>query len=72
MSCKNIINQVYPDLAQFGRALHLGCRGRRFKSCNPDQENYNVTALSSSDGAVSISLDILKGRGFESLSDVAL
>ena len=38
-----------------------------FKSCNPDQGNYNVMALSSSGGAVSISNDILKGLGFKSL-----
>ena len=23
-------------VAQFGSALHWGCRGRRFKSCQPD------------------------------------
>ena len=27
----------YLDVAQFGRALALGARGRRFESCYPDQ-----------------------------------
>ena len=26
------------DVAQFGSALHLGCKGRRFESCHPEGE----------------------------------
>ena len=29
------------DVAQFGSALDWGSRGRRFKSCRPDQEEQN-------------------------------
>ena len=29
---------IFPDVAQFGRALALGARCRRFKSCRPDQK----------------------------------
>ena len=28
----------YPDVAQFGRALALGARCRRFESCHPDHQ----------------------------------
>lgn len=28
--------KIKRDVAQFGSALHWGCRGRRFKSCHPD------------------------------------
>ena len=28
-------------MAQLGRALHWGCRGRRFKSCRPDSEGLS-------------------------------
>ena len=35
-----ILLQFYllPDVAQFGRALALGARCRRFESCHPDQK----------------------------------
>ncbi len=31
----------YLAVAQFGRALHLGCRGRRFKSCQLDMAKFD-------------------------------
>ena len=35
-------------VAQFGRALHWGCRGRRFKSCQPDRfSNVESAQISS-------------------------
>ena len=33
-----IVYRSYRDVAQFGRALRSGRRGRRFKSCHPDQK----------------------------------
>ena len=37
----------YPDVAQFGRALALGARCRRFESCRPDHlaEGYRKGSL---------------------------
>ena len=32
-----VVYRSYRDVAQFGRALRSGRRGRRFKSCHPDQ-----------------------------------
>ena len=32
-----VVKIVYPEVAQFGRALALGARCRRFESCHPDQ-----------------------------------
>ena len=32
------------DIAQFGSALRSGRRGRRFKSCEPDQKKMGNTA----------------------------
>ena len=29
-------------VAQFGSALHWGCRGRRFKSCQPDHMQWRI------------------------------
>lgn len=31
-----VVYRSYRDVAQFGRALRSGRRGRRFKSCHPD------------------------------------
>ena len=36
-------NFIFPDVAQFGRALALGARCRRFESCHPDQKNRLVS-----------------------------
>lgn len=33
-----VVYRSYRDVAQFGRALRSGRRGRRFKSCHPDQK----------------------------------
>ena len=33
-----VVYSSYRDVAQFGRALRSGRRGRRFKSCPPDQK----------------------------------
>ena len=33
-----VVYRLYRDVAQFGRALRSGRRGRRFKSCHPDQK----------------------------------
>ena len=35
-------NFIFPDVAQFGRALALGARCRRFESCHPDQIRTKV------------------------------
>ncbi len=35
---------LYRDVAQFGRALGLGPRCRRFESCHPDHRGYNRRA----------------------------
>ena len=32
----------YRDVAQLGRALRSGRRGRRFKSCHPDQKSTRL------------------------------
>ena len=32
------VDNLFPDVAQFGRALALGARCRRFESCHPDQK----------------------------------
>ena len=32
----------YPGVAQFGRALEWGSRGRRFDSCHSDQNPYAI------------------------------
>ena len=32
-----LARQIYPGIAQFGRALDLGSRGREFESLYPDQ-----------------------------------
>jgi hypothetical protein len=34
------ISVLKREIAQLGRALGLGPRGRRFESCFPDQVNY--------------------------------
>ncbi len=39
-------NILYRDVAQFGSALRSGRRGRRFKSCHPDQQNLSNQAVS--------------------------
>ena len=36
MGASPIFCSIYRELAQFGRALDLGSRGHRFKSCIPD------------------------------------
>ena len=33
------------DVAQFGRALRSGRRGRRFKSCHPDQKSKSYDSM---------------------------
>ena len=33
-----VVYRSYRDVAQFGRALRSGRRGRRFQSCHPDQK----------------------------------
>ena len=33
-----VVYRSYRDVAQFGRALRSGRRGRRFKSCHPEQK----------------------------------
>ncbi len=35
----------YREVAQLGRALGLGPRGRRFESCLPDQTKLNVAGV---------------------------
>ena len=32
----NYLHLKCRDVAQFGSALHLGCKGHRFKSCYPE------------------------------------
>ena len=39
-------NILFRDVAQFGSALRSGRRGRRFKSCHPDQQNLSNQAVS--------------------------
>ena len=39
-------NILFRDIAQFGSALRSGRRGRRFKSCYPDQQNLSNQAVS--------------------------
>lgn len=33
------MKQTYRDVAQFGSAFASGVKGRRFKSCHPDQSD---------------------------------
>ena len=40
------LNILFRDIAQFGSALRSGRRGRRFKSCYPDQQNLSNQAVS--------------------------
>ena len=38
--CRISLTHYLRDVAQFGRALLLGSRGRRFESCHPDCQNF--------------------------------
>ena len=40
-----VVYRSYRDVAQFGRALRSGRRGRRFKSCHPDQNGKQIALL---------------------------
>ena len=56
------------DVAQFGSALDWGSRGRRFKSCRPDQKEQNRlrAVFSSLGGGGSLREQAIpKGWGFE-------
>ena len=40
-----VVYRSYRDVAQFGRALRSGRRGRRFKSRHPDQNGKQIALL---------------------------
>ena len=42
VDCCIIHFDISPDVAQFGRALALGARCRRFESCRPDQKEEHL------------------------------
>ena len=55
------------ELAQLGRALGLGPRGRRFESCIPDSSLQKIADLGGVAQLARASGSYPGGRGFESL-----